>query len=204
MKWGEFLQSTVNKPILLFSTATTGINSNDCLLAVSYAKLVGDKPQTGTLFYSAPASCALNGVTYHKISMHVLNTRGLNMTDFSEAVNQLFRETTPMSYNPAFQELALTEMTECEPCHIADFPLLFKLAQSHMALSAEELDKVVSISQLESMAAKLVHSPPAFKRLMRSANIVEDPYTDELPVVMNVQILLQLWNQLSGIDLVTY
>ena len=34
--------------------------------------------------------------------------------------------------------------------------------------------------------------------------VTEDPYTDELPVVTNVQILLQLWNQLSKIDLVTY
>ena len=204
MKWGEYLRSIVQKPILLFATATTGVTSSDCLLAVSYAKLTADKPLTGTLFYSAPASCALQGVDYHKISMHVLNTVGLSMSDFSDAVDQLFRDTTPMSYNPSFQSLALTEMTECEPVHIADFPLIFKLAQSRKALKAEDLDSVVQIFQLEAMAANMVHGAPPFKRLMRSCNITVDPYSDELPVVTNVQILLRLWEQLEEIELVTY
>ena len=204
MTWGEYLQSVINKPLLLFATATTGVNSDDCLLAVSYAKLTAGNPQTGTLFYGAPASCALHGVDYHKISMHVLNTRGLSMRDFSDSVNQLFRENTPMSYNPGFQELALTEMTECEHVHVVDFPLLFKLAQSKIALKAEELDKVTAINQIEQMAAKHVHSPPPFKRLMHANNIEVDPYTDELPVVTNVQILLRLWELLREMQLVTY
>lgn len=204
MKWGEYLQSIVQKPILLFATATTGVTSSDCLLAVSYARLTANTTSTGTLYYSAPASCALQGVDYHKISMHVLNTRGLSMSDFSQAVDQLFRESTPMSYNPSFQTLALNEMTECEPVHIVDFPLIFKLAQSRKALKAEDLDNVVQIFQLEGMAANMVHGAPPFKRLMRSCNITVDPYSDELPVVTNVQILLRLWEQLSEIELVTY
>lgn len=204
MRWVEYIQSIVNRPVLLFSTATTGVTSNDCLLAVSYAKLGEGQPETGTLYYSAPASCALNGVDYHKITMHVLQTRGLSMTDFSDAVNQLFRETTPLSYNPGFQERALTEMTECEPVHIVDFPLLFKLAQSKMALKAEELDKVTHITGLEQMALKLVHGAPPFKWLMNANKIAVDPYSDELPVITNVQILLRLWELLSKIELVTY
>lgn len=204
MKWGEYIQSIVTKPILLFSTATTGVTSNDCLLAVSYVKLGTAKPKTETIFYGASSECALHGVDYHKITMHVLNTRGLSMQDFSNSVNQLFRETTPMSYNPSFQSMALTEMTECEPCHIADFPLIFKLAQSKMALSAEDLDKVHSISGLEKIAESLVHMPPSLKRLMRANNIVDDPYTDLLPVVVNAQALLMLWQKLADIEMVTY
>jgi hypothetical protein len=126
------------------------------------------------------------------------------MEDFSDAVDQLFRDSTPMSYNPGFQSLALTQMTECEPVHIVDFPLIFKLAQSRQAISAEDLDKVVQIPQLEEMAAHKVHGAPSFKQLMRSCNIVADPYTDELPVVTNAQILLRLWEQLEEIELVTY
>ena len=207
MKWGEYLLALVQKPILLFATATTGVTSSDCLLAVSYAKLHTPNSEVntlGTLYYSAPASCALNGVDYHKISIHVLNTRGLSMSDFSAAIDQLFRETTPMSYNPSFQTLALNEMTECEPVHIIDFPLIFKLAQSRKALRAEELDNIVQLSQLEALAARMVNGAPPFKRLMRSCNITVDPYSDELPVVTNVQILLRLWEQLKEIELVTY
>ena len=204
MKWGEFIQSLIQKPIMLFSTATTGVNSNDCLLAVSYAKLGTGTPQTGTLFYSAPSECALRGVEYHKITMHTLNTQGLSMRDFSEAVNELFREATPMSYNPAFQTMALTEMVECDFVHVADLPLLFKLAQSKMALQAEELDKLTNIVGLEKMAESMVHTPPPLKRLMRANNIVIDPYTDELPLVTNVQILLRLWERLADIEVVTY
>lgn len=203
MTWGDLIQGLIHKPILLFATATTGINSDDCLLAVSYAK-IGTKTDLGTLYYSAPASCALNGVEYHKISMHILNTRGLSMADFSEQVNMLFSETTPMSYNPAFQERALSEMTECEPVHVFDFPLLFKLAQSKMALKAEDLDAMTSLYPLEKKAAELVRVAPPFKRLMASCKIVADPCTDELPVVTNVQILLRLWEQLRGIELVSY
>ena len=205
MKWGEFIRSLANdKPILLFSTATTGVTSSDCLLAVSYAKIGAGNPQLGTLFHGAPASCALQGVDYHRITMHILNTRGLSMNDFSDQVNQLFRENIPMSYNPKFQVMALTEMTGCEYVHVVDFPLLFKLAQSRMALKAEDLDKLASLHELESLAAHMVHSPPQFKRLMKANNIEVDPYTDELPVVTNVQILLRLWEKLEEIELVAY
>ena len=206
MKWGEFIQSLLHKPLLLFSTATTGVTSSDCLLAVSYAKLSsnGERPITGTLFYAAPSECALHGVDYHKITMHTLNTMGLSMRDFSDAVNQLFRETTPMSYNPAFQTMALTEMTECDYVHVADLPLLFKLAQSKMALRADELDAIVSISGLEKVAEGLVHNAPPLKRLMRANNIATDPYTDELPVVTNVQVLMRLWEMLAVQEMAVY
>ena len=204
MKWGEFIQSLIQKPILLFSTATTGVTSSDCLLAVSYAKLGTGKPQTGTIFYAAPAECALHGAEYHHITMHVLNTVGLSMKDFSDSVNQLFRESTPVSYNPAFQTMALTEMTDCDFVHVADLLLLLKLAQSKMAISAEELDKVTNLTALEKIAETMVHTAPPLKRLMRANNIVADPYNDELPVVTNVQVLLRLWELLAEIELVTY
>ena len=204
LKWGEFIDSLIQKPVLLFSTATTGVTSNDCLLAVSYARMGPGNPQTGTLFYGAPASCALNGVEYHKITMHILNTNGLSMHDFSDTVNQLFRETTPVSYNPGFQVMALTEMTECEFTHVVDFPLLFKLAQSKIGLRADDLDKLNSLSGVESIATSLVRNPPPFKRLMKTCDIVVDPYTDELPVVTNVQILMRLWERLREFDLVVY
>lgn len=203
MTWGEFIQGLIHKPVLLFATATTGVNSDDCLLAVSYAKM-GAKPELGTLYYSAPASCALNGVEYHKISMHILNTRGLSMADFSEQVNMLFRESTPMSYNPGFQERALNEMTDCDPVHVFDFPLLFKLAQSKMALKAEDLDAMTSLYPLEKKATELVRVAPPFKRLMTSNKIAADPQSDQLPVVTNVQILMRLWERFVNIELVSY
>lgn len=206
MKWGEFITSLLHKPLLLFSTATTGVTSNDCLLAVSYAKLQqnGEKPITGTLFYGASSECALHGVDYHKITMHTLNTLGLSMHDFSDAVNQLFRETTPMSYNPTFQTMALTEMVECDYVYVADLPLIFKLAQSKMAIRADELDNIVNLKGLEKKAEELVHTAPPLKRLMRANNIVTDPYTDELPVVTNVQVLLRLWEMLAVQEMVVY
>ena len=203
MTWGEYIAQLLQKPALLFATATTGVNSDDCLLAVSY-KFVGGDNSSGTLFYSAPASCALNGVDYHKITMHTLSTQGLQASDFSEAVNNLFKLGTPFSYNPKFQYSALTEMADCSPGYIHDFPLLMKLAMSRMALQAEDLDKICTVQELETLARSLVSAPPQLKRLMRSCNITQDPYTDELPVVVNVQALTRLWEQLCGIDLVAY
>jgi hypothetical protein len=126
------------------------------------------------------------------------------MHDFSDAVNQLFRETTPMSYNPTFQTMALTEMVECDYVYVADLPLIFKLAQSKMAIRADELDNIVNLKGLEKKAEELVHTAPPLKRLMRANNIVTDPYTDELPVVTNVQVLLRLWEMLSVQEMVVY
>lgn len=203
MKWGEYLSGLLNKPAILFSTATTGINPDDCLLAVSY-RFIGGENSSGTLFYSAPASCALNGVEYHKISMHVLSTRGLQATDFSEAVNNLFKMGTAFSYNPSFQSSALTDMADCAPIFVHDLPLLLKLAMSRIALVAEDMDRICTLPELEDLARKKVGQPPPFKRLMRACNIVTDPYTDELPVATNVQILTRMWEKLCETDLVTY
>jgi len=203
MKWGEYITSLLKKPVVLFSTATTGVNSDDCLLAVSYQFKGGDN-SSGTLFYSAPASCALQGVEYHKITMHTLSTRGLQAPDFAEAVNNLFKLGTPFSYNPAFQASALTDMADCEPVFIHDLPLLMKLAMSRFALPAEDLDKICTLPELEDMAKKMAGQPPPFKRLMRACNITTDPYTDELPVVTNVQILNQMWEKLCDIEMATY
>lgn len=203
MKWGEYLSSLLKRPALLFATATTGINSDDCLLAVSYRFMGGDN-SSGTLFYAAPASCALNGVDYHKITMHMLSTKGLQAPDFSEAVNNLFKLGTAFSYNPAFQSSALTDMADCAPGYIHDIPLLMKLATARYALPAEDLDKICTLTELESMARKMAGNPLPFKRLMRACNIIIDPYTDQIPVEVNVQILTRLWEQLCDTDLVTY
>lgn len=203
MKWGEFISSLLRKPVLLFATATTGVNRDDCLLAVAY-KFMGGDNGSGVLFYSAPASCALNGVDYHKISMHTLSTRGLQAAEFTEAVNNLFKMGTPFSYNPAFQASALTDMADCTPGYVHDLPLLMKMASARFALPAEELDKITTLPELEVMAAKMAGQPLPFKRLMRANNITIDPYTDELPVVTNVQILTRLWEILADTDLSAY
>ena len=188
---------------MLFSTATTGVNSDDCLLAVSYA-IIKSPRESGTVFYAAPASCALNGVDYHHITMHTLSTYGLQAEEFSEEVNRLFKENTAFSYNPAFQVSALTDMADCTPGYVHDLPVLMKLAMSRLALPAEDLDKICTLPELESMAKRMAGQPLTFKRLMRSCNIVVDPYTDELPVKTNVQILTQLWDQLCDIPMTTF
>lgn len=203
MTWGEYLQSLLKRPPMLFSTATTGVNSDDCLLAVSY-EIVKTPRESGTVFYSAPASCALNGVDYHRITMHTLSVYGLQAEEFSEEVNRLFKENTAFSYNPAFQVSALTDMADCTPGYVHDLPLLMKLAMSRFALSAEDLDKICTLPELEALANKMVGQPPPFKRLMRSCNIVVDPYTDVLPVETNKQILTQMWDQLCGIPMMTF
>ena len=203
MKWGEYLTSLARKPILLFATATTGVNRDDCLLAVAYRFIGGDNG-SGTVFYSAPASCALNGVDYHKITLHTLSTKGLNATDFRDSVNALFQRGTPFSYNPAFQVSALTDMADCTPGFVHDLPLIMKLASARYAIPAEDIDKICTIPDLEAMAAKMAGQPLPFKRLMRANNITVDPYTDELPVVTNVQILTRLWEILADTDLVAY
>ena len=203
MKWGEYVCSLLHKPILLFSTATTGINKDDCLLAVAYQFIGGDNG-TGVIFYSAPASCALNGVDYHKITMYTLTHKGLSATDFTEAVNNLFKMGTAFSYNPAFQASALTDMADCSPGYVHDLPLLMKLAAARYAIPAEDLDKIASLPDLEALAAKMAGRPLTFKQLMRANNIEIDPYTDELPVVTNVQILTRLWEAFSDIDLAAY
>ena len=203
MKWGEFISSLLQRPALLFATATTGVNSDDCLLAVSY-KFVGGDNSSGTIFYAAPATCALRGVDYHKITMHTLSTKGLQAAEFSEAVDNLFKMGTAFSYNPFFQTSALTEMADCTPGIVHDLPLLMKLAGARYAIPAEDLDKVCTVPELESMAHSMAGLALPFKRLMRSYNIVVDPYTDELPVEVNVQILTRLWERLCDTDLVTY
>lgn len=203
MTWGEYIQSLLKRPPMLFSTATTGVNSDDCLLAVSYT-VIKNPRESGTVFYAAPASCALNGVDYHKITMHTLSTYGLQAEEFSEEVNRLFKENTAFSYNPAFQVSALTDMADCTPGYVHDLPVLMKLAMSRLALSAEDLDKICTLPELESLAKRMAGQPLTFKRLMKSCNIVVDPYTDELPVKTNVQILTQLWDQLCDIPLVTF
>lgn len=203
MKWGEYLTSLMNKPVLLFATATTGVNRDDCLLAVAYRFIGGDNA-SGTVFYAAPASCALNGVDYHKITLHTLTTQGLNATDFRDSVNALFQRGTPFSYNPAFQVSALTDMADCTPGFVHDLPQIMKLAASRYAIPAEDLDKVCTLPELEAMASRMAGQPLPFKRLMRANNIVVDPYTDELPVVTNVQILTRLWELLADTDLVVY
>ena len=203
MKWGEYITSLARKPLLLFATATTGINRDDCLLAVAYRFIGGDNG-SGVVFYSAPASCALNGVDYHHITMHTLSTRGLNATDFRDAVNALFQRGTPFSYNPTFQVSALTDMADCSPGFVHDLPLIMKLASARYAIPAEDIDKICTIPELEAMASRMAGNPLPFKRLMRANNIVVDPYTDELPVVTNVQILTRLWEVLADTDLVAY
>ena len=203
MKWGEFINSLMRKPILLFATATTGVNRDDCLLAVAYRFIGGDNG-SGVLFYSAPASCALNGVDYHRITMHTLSTKGLQAAEFTEAVNNLFKMGTPFSYNPAFQVSALTDMADCSPGYVHDLPLLMKLASARFAIPAEDLDKIATLPELESLATKMAGQPPPFKRLMRANNIEVDPFTDELPVVTNVQILTRLWEKLADTDLAAY
>lgn len=203
MKWGEYVCSLLHKPVLLFATATTGINRDDCLLAVAY-QFIGVENKSGVIFYSAPASCALNGVDYHKITMYTLAHHGLSAKDFTEAVNDLFKQGTPFSYNPSFQASALTDMADCSPGYVHDLPLLMKLAAARYAIPAEDLDKIATLTELEALAAKMAGQPLPFKRLMRANNIEIDPYTDELPVVINVQILTRLWEKFADIDLAAY
>ena len=79
-----------------------------------------------------------------------------------------------------------------------------KLAAARFAIPAEDLDKIATLPELESLATKMAGQPPPFKRLMRANNIEVDPFTDELPVVTNVQILTRLWEKLADTDLAAY
>lgn len=205
MLWSEFIQSMLgDKSAMLLSTATTGVNESDCLLAVSYVIAGTENSRVQTLFHNVPASCAQNGAQYHRITVHTLSQRGLTTNDFVQEVNQLFATNVPFSYNPSFQKMALNEMVDCDPCSVVDLPLLLKLARSHLPVSAEDLDSLFTFKQLEDFAHKKVGASPPFKSLMRMCNIVADPYTDELPVVTNVEILERFWEQLGELEMVTY
>lgn len=95
-------------------------------------------------------------------------------------------------------------MADCSPGFVHDLPLIMKLASARYAIPAEDIDKICTIPELEAMASRMAGNPLPFKRLMRANNIVVDPYTDELPVVTNVQILTRLWEVLADTDLVAY
>ena len=205
MTWQEFVWSLCDGPVVLFSTATTGVTHTDALLAVSWCKInPDDVVEQGTFFHSVPAEQALNGAQYHKITVHNLSLNGLGTEEFISKVHGLFDGAIPFSYNPTFQLMALNEMCECEVPFVADLAHLTSCAMNHRGLSSDDIENMVSIRQLMGMLWGKTGSPPPFKRVMKMLGIEVDPYSDELPVVTNVQILRSFWKALSDFELVVY
>ena len=205
MTWQELVTSVSRGPIVLFSTATTGVHSNDELLALSWNRIDPEgTEEKGTIFHAVPAERALQGVDYHHITMHTLSTQGLDTPDFIRAIQDLLKDTTPFSYNPSFQLMALNEMSDCDIDWVFDLALTTNAALNHRMLSAEDLDGVVNPVQLMGLLARVSGNPPPFKRVMRMCDIVIDERTDVLPLVTNVQILRAFWKKLGELDLLTY
>ena len=204
MTWQELILSLSHGPVLLFSTATTGVHESDNLLAVSWCKIEeGNEDQYGTLFHALPEDIAMIGSQYHQIPEHTLATLGYEPGEFEKKVDELFDGVTAFSYNPMFQHLALNCMVECNVRHIADLAAITSVALNSRMMSAEDLDKITTIGQLNSLLAGM-GKPPPFKRVMKMCDIAIDPFTDELPVVTNVQILHAFWEKLSSLELLTY
>lgn len=205
MTWQELVLSLSSGPVLLFSTATTGVHESDNLLAVSWCKIEDENDQGtyGTLYHALPEDIAMIGAQYHKIPSQTLATLGFEPGAFEEKIEELFDGVTAFSYNPMFQHLALNCMVECNVRHIADLAAITSVALNNRMLSAEDLDKITTIGQLNSLLAGMGKAPP-FKRVMKMCDITIDPFTDELPVVTNVQILHAFWEKLSSLELLTY
>lgn len=205
MTWQEFTLSLCHGPVVLFSTATTGVNHSDNLLAVSWCKLNPEgEDEYGTFFHSVPAEEALIGAQYHKITVHNLSLHGLETQEFIDKVHGLFEDADAFSYNPSFQLMALNAMSECDVRFVYDLAHLTSCALNHRAMSADDVENMVSLQQLMGALWSKAGSPPPFKRVMKMCNINVDPESDELPVVTNVRILRAFWDALQDFELVVY
>lgn len=204
MTWAEYLMSLSPGDVLLFATATTGVHHDSDLLAVSYCKInEAGESSYGTIFQALPEERAMQGIEYHKIDFNTLSTIGREKDDFEKAVSELFKDTAAYSYNPFFQNLALTEMSDCEIGYVSDLASIVSRAVNQRMMSAEELDKITNLFQFGAFLSKMGKAPP-FKRVMQMCNITTDLYSGELPVVMNVQVLHAFWEQLAQLELLTY
>lgn len=207
MNWIELIQSkNINdRDILLFSTATTGLSDTDLCLAFSYARIGKDgNVKKNTLFHLVSEQDCQRSIEYHKINVDMMLCNGWTTTDFENQINEQLDETVAFSYNPKFQYKALCVMSHVKPHPINDLLQFLKSAESRMAISQEDLVKMLTVEHIQQYLTSVYKKAPSLKAMMAGRDMVSDPVSDLLPLEQNVNVLQRFWDLLGRQEVITY
>lgn len=128
MNWGEIIDS-FNRPVVMLSTATTGVDDDSKIIAVA----IDDK----VIYHSVPQDELLPSLEYHGIdSERLLRYGALNDETFRDQVTAELAGKVVMTYNPAFQIKYLAPYAEIDG-RCFDLPLLYRGAASHIGIKEQ-------------------------------------------------------------------
>ncbi len=195
--WGEHLDNIeVKKPIVVFSTATTGVSNTSEVICLSYAKIdeKGDILK-GSIYNTVNREDFLMAQKYHRISEAYLNAVQLPTEDFISQVENVLKGTL-VSYNSKFQIKMLQTLfkqSDIKIPTIYDLPLLLKGAEAHLKHYEEEIDSLYNIT---GTFKEQIGPAPSLKIICKNRDIVEIPPLDVFPSDYNVDCLIMLWRKL--------
>ena len=202
MDWNDFLAAVTlqDEPeIVLMATATSGLHSGDSLLAVAYRYLRGDEEvDCGALYQLVPDDVLLPAAEYHRIAPEFIRTHGLPKEEFTQKLQAVLAPTrTVFTYNSAFQIKAITQMQGGFAelmCPMCDLTVWLKAAESKMVFTA----KKPPMDRIENDALrKIFKAVPSWKRLLESRHMASVAPPGKLPVVYNVDCLLDLYRAME-------
>lgn len=179
--------------VKLVSTATTGLQDDDELLAVNIIEPEDAGSLSRTYFKRVDdRNKVIRAQEYHKITPET-SMAGRPSESFVEAITNELSDSVVFTYNPLFQIKFLERQGIHVPA-VYNLPLFLKGAEMRLLLFDDESR---SLDSIESTLSKKAGAPQAFSKLTQSFGLT--PSVIELPLQFSCRVLLEAWNRLKAL-----
>lgn len=191
MDWSEFVRGGSN--IAFVSTATTGVQDHDSLLAVSVHRQTGQSQlEHELLVREVPREELLKGSEYHMVQEPFMRLNAVTDSSFRERLQELLGGCLVFTYNPPFQ---LRFMSDWVSTMMFDLPLLVKAVESRYAVDPRMQG---SPGKVLRWAESKVGKPATWRKVLQMHDITL-PGPPVLPCEANSMCLYWLWSRVMGI-----